>query len=208
MVTIIHGEDVIATQKIKLEISKKELIELENPDATSLKQAVESNSLFGEEKTVYITGKFENLKDIINSSRVPIYIFSDKTLSNKILSQFPKARVILNKPKGVIFEFLESIRPNNTKNILNLYKKLNDEPELVFYMLIRQFRNLIIVSEGSWTAELSPWQKNKLLAQSKYFSLEKLLKIYNNLEKTDYENKTGQTPLELSKNLELFLLSI
>lgn len=214
MVTIIHGEDIVASQKLKIELLKKglEVIELESPEISILKQATESKSLFSEEKIVILSGKFDKLFDklieIINSSEIPIYIFSEKTLSNKTISQFPKAKIILNKPKAIIFEFLESIRPKTAKNTISLYKNLNNEPELIFFMITRQFRNLILVKDGTWTSEINPWQKSKLASQAQYFTLEGLLKIYKDLEKIDYENKTGQSPLELSKTLELFLLKI
>lgn len=214
MVSIIHGEDIIAIQKFKTEIINqhkvKEIIDLENPTETETLQAIESKSLFNDEKVVLIShlSKHENYAKIINSSEISIYIFSEKTLGKKILSLFPSSQVFLFKLKAIIFEFLESIRPGNQKNMLSHFKQLDDEPELIFYMLVRQFRNLILVKDNSWTSEISPWQKSKLIGQATHFNLEKLLKIYQSLEKIDYENKTGQSPLELSKSLELFLLKI
>lgn len=212
MITIIHGEDIVAAQKFKFEILAKfkgrEIIELENPSETDIKQAIESKSLFGEDKIVLISGKFESLAPLINSSEIPVYIFSEKKLSQKQLSLFPKSQVFLFKPKAIIFEFLDSIKPGNQKKILNLFYNLSDEPELTFYMLIRQFRNLILVKDNTWTSEITPWQKNKYLSQAQHFTLEQLLKIYKDLEKIDLENKTGQSPLDLSKTLEFFLLKI
>lgn len=214
MITIIHGEDIVAAQKYRSEIFSKnkgkEIIELVNPTESELLQAIESKSLFGDEKVVLISRvlKLENIAQIINTSEIPIYIFSEKNLSKTVLAKFPKAQVLLFKPKAIIFDFLDSIRPNNSKNILTTFFQLTDESELIFYMLIRQFRNLILVKDGSWTSEISPWQKSKLLNQSQYFSLLKLHEIYKNLEKIDLENKSGQSALELPKTLELFLLKI
>ena len=214
MITIIHGEDIISAQKYKSDLIvkniEKEVIELINPAESEVLQAIESKSLFGEDKIVMIFKilKLENIAKALSRSEINVYLFFEKNLTPKQLSTVPKAQVILFKPKAVIFDFLDSIKPNNTKNILTAFFKLTDESELIFYMLIRQFRNLILVKEGSWTKEISPWQKSKLSSQAQYYSLQKLLEIYKYLEKIDFENKTGQSPLELSKSLELFLLKI
>lgn len=214
MITIIHGEDIVSALKFKDEIlaknKGKEIIDLENPTETDLQQAIESKSLFSNEKIVLISrlARPENFAKIINLSEIPVYLFIEKNLSQKQLSLFPKSQIFQFKPKAIIFEFLDSIHPGNQKTMLLNFNKLADEPELIFYMLIRQFRNLILVKDGSWTSEITPWQKNKYINQANYFTLEKLLDIYKTLEKIDYENKTGQSPLELSKTLELFLLKI
>lgn len=214
MITLIHGEDIVAALKFKDEILAKhkgfEVIDLESPSETDIQQAIESKSLFSEEKIVLISRlpKPENFAKIINLSEIPVYLFVEKNLSQKQLSLFPKSQVFQFKPKAVIFEFLDSIHPRNQKTMLLNFNKLADEPELIFYMLIRQFRNLILVKDNTWTSEITPWQKSKLAHQAQYFTLDGLLKIYQELEKIDYENKSGQSPLELSKTLELFLLKI
>lgn len=216
MITIIHGEDILAEQKYKIDlISKnigKEILELNNPTETEVLQATESKSLFNDEKIIILNqiNKIEKVAEKIKDSNAIIYIFVEKKLSPKQLSYFSKSQVILFKAKALIFDFLDSLRPKNQKQMLTLFKNLtiNEEAELIFYMLVRQIRNLILVKDGTWTSEISPWQKSKLEGQARYFPIDKLLELYKNLEKIDYENKSGLLALDLSKSLELFLLKI
>ena len=87
------------------------------------------------------------------------------------------------------------------------------ETELIFYMIVRQFRLLLsLTSEGSKNIDeakrLAPWQSSKLKSQSKLFGKDRLIEIYKKLYKIDYETKFGLTSLPLNSTIDIFLIDL
>ena len=57
-----------------------------------------------------------------------------------------------------------------------------DSPEMVFYMLARRIRELIIALDlGKEGLKGAPWQIGRLIHQAKNFTLEQLTSIYQRL---------------------------
>lgn len=85
--------------------------------------------------------------------------------------------------------------------------------ELIFFMLIRQFRLLLAVSEEGIDSidemkRIAPWQKSKLNSQARSFGKESLLDIYNKLYKIDSETKSGKSALTLTQAIDFFLAGL
>jgi len=55
---------------------------------------------------------------------------------------------------------------------------------------------------------LPEWRQGKLISQGKRIGLAKLLELYQQLLEIDYQQKTGQTPLNLAFQLDLFLATL
>lgn len=221
MIKILHGENIVQSRKRLTEIVDKsrnsgtEIVYLDGSKVslTEARSALESGSLFGKTKLVVI----ENLKErkeilsYLNKGKFDndLIIWEQKEIRNDIL---PKSEKEIFKLTPLIFRFLDSLKPGNTKESLRLLAELKqtEEPEMIFYMLVRQFRLLIIACDlgPSGLSELSPWQQKKFLGQSGEFNLEQLKEIYKKLLEIDFNQKTSGDAFPLSSRLDLFVSSL
>lgn len=194
----------------------------ENLDMTSLAQSFEGG-LFGESE-VFV---FENLlsrtksqeksallKFISSNSQGNEIIFWDSKIPTPAtLRSLPNAETREFKHPLVLFQFLDSIKPGNSQKIIELHKKtlLSTEEEMVFFMLVRQFRLLLALAEDAnieETKRLAPWQKGKLDKQAKLIGEDMLRKHYKTLFRIDKEHKTGSLNAPLPSVIDFFLSSI
>lgn len=222
MITLLHGDNITASRKeidsYKIAASGKEIVYLSGSTLTEtdLIQALESNSLFGNNKLVIIENllggrkklEFEN---ILNSNQdKDIILWESKEIGKTIINKLPKSTNIkLFKIPTVIFKFLDSLTPLNIKYSLNLFHESlkTSEPEMVFFMMIRQFRNLLIIKDLGASPSLNPWQARNLTNQAKSFTMDKLMSIYQKLLQIDLENKTGASPFSLTRQIELLIIN-
>ncbi len=230
MITIIHGDDIVASRKYFLE-QKDETISShifdgETVTLTELTQAIKGGGLFGSEKKLFIQDFFSKRKpsqefdEIIsflkkNEDDVEAFFWEGKELTKKYTSLFPKALLKLHAFQKTMFSFLDSIKPRNGQNLVFSFHKALEtaEKELVFFMLIRQFRLLLALSGSSSETidevkRLAPWQKSKLQKQALFFTIEELKNIYKNLYEIDLGIKTGSLSLPLVQAIDFLLLGI
>lgn len=207
----------------------KEIVALDGKkvNLTDLKQALEARSLFGQEKSVVVENlislKHKSIKtkkqpgDIFDYLKslpgdVDLVLWEGKKIDGRQLIRFKNAKIQLFKTPAIIFKFLESIRPGNARLMLNLLGScLKTEPaELVFYMTVRQLRMLLLVKDlgKKGAPRLAPWQHIRLTSQANCFTMDKLLKVYKELLKIDWQQKTGRAPFDLRKSLELLLVDL
>jgi len=223
---IFHGENIVASrQKLidKLKRFQGETIRLEGEkiNLTQLKQALETQSLFGQEKLVVVENLFsrptskakENFLHYIKENKPPnLVVWERKTIDGRVLVSFKFAQIEKFVVPAIIFKFLDSLSPQNKKNSLFLMHQClkKDAPEMVFYMLSRQIRNLIIAADlGEKGLErMAPWQKGKFIRQAKNFSLQQLLNFYKKLSEIDWQQKTGRATIPLASQLDLLLASL
>ena len=231
---ILHGENTVFSRKelnsLKEKNNDKEIIFLngKNLKLTELKEALETQSLFGMEKLIIIENFLSKLKNLRSGTKNPeinyliqqkhlknLIFWEDKEINKSLLSLFKKAEIKFFKVERLVFSLVESIKPNNAKVVIDLFKKilLKNPMEIIFSMIIRQFRLLILIKSGTKNGpleflRLAPWQKQKLTNQAKFFTMEELRKIYKRLLEIDYNNKTGQSCFDLAKTLELFIIEI
>ena len=226
---ILHGENLVASRKrLKEEIDnfrlkfKGEVIKFagNQVDLTQIKQAVESSSLFGQNRLIVIENLFSGSPSTEKQKIVGylkqnlpknLLIWEKRKIDNRVLAHF-KAQVFQFDLTPIIFRFLDSLVPNNQKFSLSLLHQCFDQdaPEIVFYMLGRQIRLLIIAADlgENGLIEIPEWKRKKLISQAKEFSLTKLLQLYRQLLKIDWQQKTGQTPFDLASQLDLFIASL
>ena len=221
MIKILHGENIVQSRKRLTEIVEKarnsgqEVVYLDGTKAslTDVRSSLESGSLFGKTKLVVI----ENLKE---KPEILTYLKKGKFDNDLVLWEqkeikgdfLPKADKEVFKLPPMIFKLLESLAPGNTKESLRLLAELKqtEEPEMIFYMIVRQFRYLIVASDlgPSGLSELSPWQQKRFLDQASLFSQEKLKEIYKNLLEIDFNQKTSGDAFSLSSRLDLLISAI
>lgn len=228
MLTIVHGNNTVASrdwltsEKEKFRREGKEIVNLEakNLNLTLLKQALESASLFNKLKLVTIESLFSlnlsqakdkmlsYLREGNYSSQV--IIWEGKQIDGRVLRSFQgKFSIREFKLSPLIFKFLDSLRSGGDMNCLQLFHQClkSDPPELVFYLLGRRIRDLIVASDlgPAGLERMAPWQKKGISLQAKEFSLSELLLFYRSLLKIDWEIKNGLAVLPLEALLDLAL---
>lgn len=223
---ILHGENIVfsrqkLTEKIKNFDGEVIWLEGKKIDLGELKQAVESGSLFGKKRLVVIENLFstrstkailEAIKYLKNIEPKDLIIWEGKKIDGRRLTGFGKAQVYYFRLPSLLFRFLDSLSPKNKKNSYKLLHQCLEweAPELIFYMLERQLRLLIIASDlgKKGLFNMADWQKAKLLRQADNFPLERLILQYRQLQKLEYQHKTGKTLLPLSSQLDLWLAAL
>ena len=100
---------------------------------------------------------------------------------------------------------------NNSQISLNLFHQCLDQdpPEILFYLMIKQFHLLILATDlgVKGLEKMESWRQQKLINQGQKFGLNRLLKIYRQFLEIDYRQKTGKSPFNLISELDLLLAS-
>lgn len=225
---IFHGENVVESRRKlvewlenaqvkgwqKVELSGKELSRNQLLDTirsqglfSTKKLIVIENFLSGNKKGVEIA---KGLVQQIHNDTVLIF-WEGKSLDGRKIKSLAKYYTIqaFKLPRS-LFIFLDSLKPENTQNLLKLLQETREkvEPELLFYMLGKQIRFLIWAKAQAKTLNLAPWQKGKLLKQAETFTLEHLRKLHSELLEIDRLQKKSRLPEDLSASLDLLVASI
>ena len=230
MIFFLHGDNQVLS-RVKLnelienaKSEKKEIIRLDGLKANlnQVLQTLESSSLFGQEKLVIIEDLFSRpkskeretiIKYLKKKNIIPDLIFWEKKeISGTTTRWLPKEwQYQVFKTPTIIFKFLDSIKQNNQKQMLTFLKQSikKDSSEMVFYMLARRIRELIIAIDlGKEGLKGAPWQIGKLVGQSKNFSLDQLKEIYAKLLNIDIDIKTGSSFMSLDWHLDLLMVDL
>jgi hypothetical protein len=229
MITIAHGNDSVASRNFYIEEKQKtesnEVFDGEKLDFDTFFQIFEGNSLFENEKYVFIENFFSKTKsnslefkkiiDYINKAKdINLFFWEQKELTKAQCSSLKNSTLRLFNYPQLLFNFLDNLKPNNL-NLISLYNQLQKtmEAELIFYMIVRQFRIMLALIDSSddkidEAKRIAPWQSSKIKSQAKYFEQEKLLEIYKKLYTIDYNTKFGLNSLSLTKTIDIFLLDL
>lgn len=235
MITIFHGSDTVQSRKFFLAERNTQQnavsLEAEQINLTDLAQLFDGGGLFNETKYLFIEQfltkrkKSADYKEIIASIEKhatdnTIYFWENKELEVSVLKAFPKAMVRVFKLPQTLFQLLDALRPGNQKEIIKLYHETieHTETEMVFFMLVRQFRILLALrGKTSQTSEenpidelkrIAPWQKTKIEKQAKAFNLSHLLTLYEKLFTIEANQKTGGLSSPLISTIDFFLLDV
>ncbi len=231
MLTLIHGSDTASSRKYFLDEKQKVndavLLDADNVNLTDLAQLFDGGGLFGETQHLFIeqllTKKKKNadLGDILkylekNAPEHTIILWEGKELEKGSLNLIKTATVKAFKLPQSLFQFLDSIAPGNGKLLIKLFRQTiqTSEPEMVFFMLIRQVRILLVLCETD-TSEtidevkrLAPWQKSKLEKQAKQFKSEQLLTLYTQLFHIEVGQKTGTLSSPVDSAIDFLLAEV
>ncbi|MBI4084790.1 MAG: hypothetical protein HY431_02690 [Candidatus Levybacteria bacterium] len=227
MLTLIHGDDTASSRNAFLKAKEKAQNQVsfsgDQVNLTDLAQALQGNGLFAEIKAVYIEDLFskkkgEELMAITSyltdqGKQHDIFLWEKKILTPPVLKQLKNAAVEVYKLPQELFRFLDAIKPKNTDTISLFHSALETtDSEMLFFMLIRQFRLLLALKETEAPIDevqkLAPWQKSKLKRQARLFSSNELISVYNRLSKIDRETKTGAATTPLTTTIDFLLLAL
>ena len=208
---ILQGEDaiksydrlIVLTDELKskqVEVITYDALEV---DITKFRQEIGSTGLFASSKCFVIKNLLSSNKSKINDKLIEVLnqdteheviLWESKGVTATIIKKFPMAVIETFSISPVIFKFLDSLRPINTKNILLSWKVLlseGTEPEFVFAMVVRQIKLLIQAKSGPSYIKLAPYPTRLITQQATYFTLDHLLDLYHKLYDIDIKIKTG-----------------
>ncbi len=231
MLTIIHGSDTAQSRKSflseKIKYADAILLDADQINLTDLTQLFEGGGLFGETKYVfieqYLTKKKKNgdYKAILsyiekNSTENTIVFWENKELERSTLNELKHANVRIFKLPQTLFQLLDALQPGNSKLLIKLFHETvtTTETEMVFFMLVRQFRILLALSNNTESEKIDevkriqPWQQGKLEKQAKSFPLPHLLQLYEQLFNIETAQKTGTLTQPLINTIDFFLLGV
>lgn len=224
MLTIIHGNDYVASRNLfNQEKSKESVIVDAITLAFPLHQLISGSTLFNQKQKVFIENAFnkkavKNFDEIIDFAKkavdIDLYLLSDKELSKTQLKDFSKFSEKNFKIPQNIWVFIDQIYPNNSRIVSSFHEVLKtSDADFVFSMIIRQFRLMISLINPSKTnideiKRIQPWQEQRIKKQASLFSLGKLKNIYKKLYEIDKAQKTGSGKLNLVQAIDMFLLEI
>ncbi|CAN5320650.1 hypothetical protein BH10PAT1_BH10PAT1_3200 [soil metagenome] len=210
-ISLVHGEDNAKAYNRYRELidqSKKKGFEI--VQITDIHNIV-SQSLF-EDKIVFTLEKANKIK--LNGwkwlgKNAPKYnsnllIYWEGEAGAVVIRNFPKDSKIerFDLPK-IIFNFLDSFYPGNSKQVLKLLNELvvQQPIELVFHLLVRHVRDLYWISVSKETIGMPSWRAEKIARQAGKFEPIKIKKIINELALIDIKSKTTQTSLKNSLDM-------
>lgn len=227
MMTILHGENITASRqelsRIKTSASGEVItLDGEKVDLTQLKQALEAQSLLATEKLVVLENFLKQRKKAQENEilwylktetlSVNLVLWEGEEIRPAVLRLFPKAKIQVFKLDPYLFRFLDSLGPHRNQKMIEAFRqaKACEEVNLIFYMLIRQFRLLLSLKSGEKsgleeTDKMADWQKIKIIKQSQSFTTDRLLDAYRKLLEIDWQEKSGLAAYSLPQTLELFL---
>ncbi len=225
MITIVHGDDELTSRNyfVSQKDAKSSIFDAETITLNELEQSLNGSDLFGISNKIFIENLFtrngaKNLDEVAKAlskkNKADVFIWANKLLPAKTLSLFPNHKSQSFKIPQNIWSFLDGIKPNNSRNVSLFHSVLAEtEPEIVFAMIIRQFRLMLGLSESSnnnidEVKRLAPWQKSKLIRQATLLDLIKLKEVYKKLYKIDKSTKTGTSNLNLVQNIDILLLDL
>ena len=230
MITIIHGSDTAQSRKYFLDEKQKDadgiMLDADKVNLTDLAQIFGGGGLFAESKSLFIEQfitkrkKSGDYKDIIatleqNGQENAIFLWENKDLEISALKSFKNPIVRAFKLPQTLFILMDSIKPGNGKVLLKLFHQTiaNTETEMVFFMLIRQFRLLLGLSDEQESdidelKRMAPWQKGKLQKQAAAFTPAALKKLYQRLFAIESGQKTGTLSAPLVSAIDFLLLEV
>ncbi len=227
MLTILHGENIIASRDKLVELitqakNKNKTIERLNAEKINpgfLESNLVKQDLFGTERIVVIeelhslpkSKQKKILIELITKSEMDVILWEKRKLTPTMTKKFPQAKIFEFKLSKTLFKWLDSLngdKKNQNQQLLTFRQTLKtDDPQLCLVMLARQIRMLIQVKDNE-NMPGSPWMIKKIKKQSQSFNLKQLLKIHHQLLDIDLRQKTSTNNLELDQELDLLLLSM
>jgi hypothetical protein len=239
MLVIVHGDDIVASRKYYLDLKEKHedasTFDGGAVTMTDLAQIFEGGGLFEDSKTVFIeqlltkkarvgrkskTSEPTELDTILeyfrkHASSNTIVLWENKEIERGALLAFPTADIKIFKLPQTLFLLLDSFKPNNGQKLVQLFHQTiaSAEPEMVFFMLVRQVRLLLGLLDQNIQSideikRMQPWQRTKLQRQAAAFTPERLRKAHHDLFQIEVGQKTGGLSTSVTSAIDFLLLEI
>lgn len=229
MIFLLYGENVAESRNkfvaLREEYSAKdyEIIELTPDTLPELdKWLFDTQLLFAPKRAFFgqnlISKKEyrEILKKYDNKSVDAHFILWEEDIDDRTAKfSFTNAQITPFKFPQNIFKLLDSLHPGNKKEALQILTSIADlvDENIVFFMIVKRARELILVSEDKQIPKLADWQLGRLKEQARKWtdhpitpSPNHLLRFYDALYRIEVMNKSGTTTYSLKKALDILLV--
>jgi hypothetical protein len=221
MLTIICGEDNVASRNYFLKLQNDfknkdyQIINiLHNQVDEILRWQSQSFYLFKPKIVFFIENLFQNYlkknkkgNEILKKlHQIKEQVFDWEDQKSKYELNLPGFLTIKEfKPKASVFLMLDACYPGNLNKFLNLLHLVNEtsNENILFYMLVKHLRSLILIKENQPINIKNQWQLRKLQSQAKLWPKEKLLNFYDSLFKIDSLIKTSSSPFNFIELLDI-----
>ena len=122
-----------------------------------------------------------------------------------IKQSWQNAKIIESKLPTNLFKFLDNISPGNLSAVNRMMTELtkNNDENIIFFMVTKRIRELILIGESGILNTLAPWQITKLKNQRQMWTYEKLLFFYDGLYRIEISNKTSESFYSLTQALSI-----
>jgi len=222
MLTLLHGEDTLASyqelQNILKKYQKLPRLRLSPENSHSAFQAIFTIDMFEPKKLIIaqdlICQKQIDPKELNNLPITHQIIFWEKKeLPRLTLNHFPKETTIkLFKPDPILFKFLDSIGAKNSLQQLHL-KKLQDTKLSLTWQIENRLYLLILTKLGYSAKKISEitkkpladWKMRKLQQQAKSLNLGQIKRLFSSTLKIETMIKSGQTNQDEKDLISLML---
>jgi DNA polymerase III delta subunit len=210
-IIIIHGDYTTKSyerlQKFVKEAKRRDWsIKKIGDKSKDISEALSSQELFAKKRFLIIEDyDLIRKKDIeyINKQKnkldLTLIIYKNKNLSKTKINKIKKVdKVEVFELPKLIWSFLDSIYPGNTRKVITLFHKIiiNDPPEFIFAMIGRHFRDLYWSTLKDSEKEFQSWRYQKLRNQAKKLGKDRLKNIVSGLAEIDIKVKTGKAKLK------------
>lgn len=109
------------------------------------------------------------------------------------------------KPDANVFTFVEACYPGNLSPFLGLLQKVATPQTdmLIYILLVRHIRNVLLVALGDPPASLQPWQRGRLASHAARWNKDALTDFYDKLLAIEISLKTGKSIYSLKESIEI-----
>lgn len=226
MITLLHGDDIVSSRNRLTEVTSEfdsvTVLSADKVDFTQIVAALSSSDLFVVKKCVVI----EHISKLAKSDLekvLPVFakaaqddslflvLWNGTEMTKLQIGKFKDLKVESFVLSKLFFTFLDNLAPHSMQRELKLLTDMKTiDPMQIFYALIKRVRQLLMIQSGGGFEELqkmSPWQANKLHAQSAQWKSKDLGKLYSQLFTLETDLKSGGLMLPLKKHLDIVLVS-
>ncbi|MDO8269172.1 MAG: hypothetical protein Q7T54_00690 [Candidatus Levybacteria bacterium] len=220
---LLHGDDITTSRKYLSELlegTKLSIFDGKSVAITTLEESLLSRGLFSEKKAVVVenllsrSSKKKEFISFLNtaSSETLLVLWEDKKLLKTTTNSLKNINIQEFALPTYYFQFLDTLVPSQKKQVFGLYQELlkTYAPEQLLFSLLKRVRLLVVLASGGETSEIAkmpPWMKSKLERQGKMWTKNSLLLFYKKLQDAEIKLKTGKLPVDLSKHLDILILS-
>jgi len=207
---LIHGDDIQKSySRLNLFVNEAkkrswEVVFLDESPLT-INENIASTTLFGKDRFLVhrnfskVSPKdLEWIKKHEGKYTGNLVFFSEKSVAKTSVNKLPKnTKIEEYKLPVLIWKFLDSFYPGNSRFILNLMHELlkTTSVEFIFGLLSRQIRDLYWVKKDPKSLDYPSWRIGKLKSQSSKFELSGLEDLIDKMAEADINSKTGKAKL-------------